>query len=107
MKFTADQLRTSFLTFLQARGHAILPSASLISTGDSTALFTIAGMQPLMPYLLGAPHPLGRRLANAQKCLRTDDIEEVGDATHGTFLEMLGFWSLGDYWKADSQRWTL
>jgi alanyl-tRNA synthetase len=107
MRFTADQVRTSFLTYLQERGHAILPSASLVSTGDSTALFTIAGMQPLMPYLLGAPHPLGLRLANAQKCLRTDDIEEVGDASHGTFFEMLGFWSLGDYWKADSQRWTL
>jgi alanyl-tRNA synthetase len=107
MRFTADQLRTSFLTVLRERGHAILPSASLISTGDSTALFTIAGMQPLMPYLLGAPHPLGRRLANAQKCLRTDDIAEVGDASHGTFFEMLGFWSLGEYWKADSQRWTL
>ncbi|HEY7022331.1 MAG TPA: alanine--tRNA ligase-related protein [Ktedonobacterales bacterium] len=107
MRFTADQLRTSFLTFLQERGHAILPSASLVAAGDSTALFTVAGMQSLMPYLLGAPHPLGRRLANAQKCLRTDDIEEVGDASHGTFLEMLGFWSLGDYWKADSQRWTL
>ncbi|HEX3272850.1 MAG TPA: alanine--tRNA ligase-related protein [Ktedonobacterales bacterium] len=107
MRFTADQLRTSFLTFLQERGHAILPSASLVAAGDSTALFTVAGMQPLMPYLLGAPHPLGRRLANAQKCLRTDDIEEVGDASHGTFLEMLGFWSLGDYWKPDSLRWTL
>lgn len=107
MWFTADQVRTSFLTFLQERGHAMLPSASLVAAGDSTALFTIAGMQPLMPYLLGAPHPLGRRLANAQKCLRTDDIAEVGDASHGTFFEMLGFWSLGDYWKQDSQRWTL
>jgi alanyl-tRNA synthetase len=107
MSFTADQLRTSFLTFLQERGHAILPSASLVAAGDSTALFTVAGMQPLMPYLLGEPHPLGRRLANAQKCLRTDDIEGVGDASHGTFFEMLGFWSLGDYWKQDSQRWTL
>jgi alanyl-tRNA synthetase len=92
---------------LRERGHAILPSTSLIAEGDSTSLFTIAGMQPLMPYLLGAPHPLGRRLANAQKCLRTDDIDEVGDASHCTFLEMLGFWSLGDYWKADSLRWTL
>jgi alanyl-tRNA synthetase len=107
MRFTADQLRRSFLNFLEERGHAILPSASLIAAGDSTALFTIAGMQPLMPYLLGEPHPLGRRLANAQKCLRTDDIAEVGDASHGTFFEMLGFWSLGDYWKQDSQRWTL
>jgi alanyl-tRNA synthetase len=107
MRFTADQLRTSFLTVLRERGHAILPSASLVADGDSTALFTIAGMQPLMPYLLGAPHSLGRRLANAQKCLRTDDIEEVGDASHGTFFEMLGFWSLSDYWKADSLRWTL
>jgi alanyl-tRNA synthetase len=107
MRFTADQLRRSFLNFLEERGHAILPSASLVASGDSTALFTIAGMQSLMPYLLGEPHPLGRRLANAQKCLRTDDIEEVGDASHGIFFEMLGFWSLGDYWKQDSQRWTL
>jgi alanyl-tRNA synthetase len=107
MRFTADQLRTSFLTFLQERGHALLPSASLVAAGDSTALFTIAGMQPLMPYLLGEPHPQGRRLVNSQKCLRTDDIGEVGDASHGTFFEMLGFWSLGDYWKADSLRWTL
>lgn len=107
MRFTADQLRTSFLTFLRERGHAMLPSASLVAAGDSTALFTIAGMQPLMPWLLGAPHPLGRRLVNAQKCLRTDDIAEVGDASHGTFFEMLGFWSLGDYWKQDSLRWTL
>jgi alanyl-tRNA synthetase len=107
MRFTTDQLRRSFLTFLEERGHAILPSTSLVAAGDSTALFTIAGMQPLMPYLLGEPHPQGRRLANAQKCLRTDDIAEVGDASHGTFFEMLGFWSLGDYWKQDSQRWTL
>jgi alanyl-tRNA synthetase len=107
MLCTADQLRASILAFLRERGHAIIPSASLVSTDDSTALFTIAGMQPLMPYLLGEPHPRGRRLANAQKCLRTDDIEEVGDASHGTFFEMLGFWSLGDYWKQDSLRWTL
>jgi len=107
MLITSDQLRASFLAFLRERGHAILPSASLVAAGDSTALFTIAGMQPLMPYLLGEPHPLGRRLANAQKCLRTDDIEEVGDASHGTSFEMLGFWSLGDYWKQDSLRWTL
>jgi alanyl-tRNA synthetase len=107
MRFTADRLRTSFLTFFEERGHTILPSESLVAAGDSTALFNIAGMQPLMPYLLGAPHPSGRRLANSQKCLRTDDIEVVGDAVHSTFFEMLGYWSLGDYWKQDSQRWTL
>ena len=74
---------------------------------DPSALFISAGMHPLVPYLLGEIHPGGRRLVNVQKCLRTDDIEEVGDISHNTFFEMLGFWSLGDYWKQDSLRWTL
>ncbi len=104
---TGDELRQSFLSFFAERGHAIIPSASLVPENDPTALFTSAGMQPLMPYLLGESHPNGRRLTNVQKCLRTDDIEEVGDSSHNTFFEMLGFWSLGDYWKQDSLRWTL
>ena len=104
---TGDELRHSFLHFFAERGHAIIPSAPLVPENDPTVLFTTAGMQPLVPYLLGEAHPQGRRLTNAQKCLRTDDIEEVGDVSHNTFFEMLGFWSLGDYWKQDSLRWTL
>lgn len=104
---TGDQLRQSFLSFFAERGHAIIPSAPLVPENDPTALFISAGMQPLVPYLLGESHPAGRRLTDVQKCLRTDDIEEVGDISHNTFFEMLGFWSLGDYWKQDSQRWTL
>ncbi len=104
---TGDELRHSFLHFFAERGHAIIPSAPLVPENDPTVLFTTAGMQPLVPYLLGEAHPQGRRLTDAQKCLRTDDIEEVGDISHNTFFEMLGFWSLGDYWKEDSLRWTL
>jgi alanyl-tRNA synthetase len=104
---TGDELRHSFLSFFAERGHAIIPSAPLVPENDPTALFISAGMQPLVPYLLGEAHPRGRRLTDVQKCLRTDDIEEVGDVSHNTFFEMLGFWSLGDYWKQDSLRWTL
>jgi alanyl-tRNA synthetase len=104
---TGDELRKVFLSFFAERGHIIIPSASLVPENDPSALFTSAGMHPLVPYLLGEAHPAGRRLANVQKCLRTDDIEEVGDISHNTFFEMLGFWSLGDYWKQDSLRWTL
>ncbi|HEY7125445.1 MAG TPA: alanine--tRNA ligase [Ktedonobacterales bacterium] len=104
---TGEELRQSFLNFFAERGHAIIPSAPLVPENDPTVLFTTAGMHPLVPYLLGEAHPKGRRLANVQKCLRTDDIEEVGDISHNTFFEMLGFWSLGDYWKEHSLRWTL
>ena len=104
---TGDELRTAFLSFFAEHGHALIPSASLVPENDPTALFISAGMHPLVPFLLGESHPEGRRLANVQKCLRTDDIEEVGDISHNTFFEMLGFWSLGDYWKQDSLRWTL
>ncbi len=104
---TGDELRQSFLSFFAERGHIIIPSAPLVPENDPSALFMSAGMQPLVPYLLGEIHPGGRRLVNVQKCLRTDDIEEVGDISHNTFFEMLGFWSLGDYWKQDSLRWTL
>jgi alanyl-tRNA synthetase len=104
---TGDELRQSFINFFAERGHAMIPSAPLVPENDPTALFISAGMQPLVPYLLGESHPNGRRLVSVQKCLRTDDIEEVGDISHNTFFEMLGFWSLGDYWKQDSLRWTL
>ncbi len=98
----AYRLRTLFLDYFRARDHAILGSASLIPEGDPSVLFTTAGMHPLAPYLLGEPHLAGKRLASCQKCLRTNDILEVGDATHLTFFEMLGNWSLGDYWKPES-----
>ena len=98
----ASELRKLFLDFFKAKAHSIIPSASLIPEHDPTVLFTTAGMHPLVPYLLGQPHPLGRRLANTQKCLRTDDIEEVGDSSHLTFFEMLGSWSLGDYFKKEA-----
>jgi alanyl-tRNA synthetase len=104
---TGDELRQSFINFFAERGHAMIPSAPLVPENDPTALFISAGMHPLVPYLLGESHPNGRRLLSVQKCLRTDDIEAVGDISHNTFFEMLGFWSLGDYWKQDSLRWTL
>ncbi len=104
---TGDELRQAFLTFCRERGHTILPSALLVPENDRSVLFTSAGMQSFIPNFMGEPHPGGRRLADVQKCLRTDDIEEVGDISHLTFFEMLGFWSLGDYWKQESLRWTL
>jgi alanyl-tRNA synthetase len=97
-------LRQTFLDHLRANGHVITGSAPLIPEHDPSVLFTTAGMHPLVPYLLGEPHPAGRRLANIQKCLRTNDIMEVGDAKHLTFFEMLGNWSLGDYWKPEAIR---
>jgi len=92
----SKELKTKFLNFFKEKKHAIIPAASLIPEYDPTVLFTTAGMHPLIPYLLGEQHPAGRRLANVQPCVRTDDIEEVGDAWHLTFFEMLGNWSLGD-----------
>ena len=98
-------LRKKFLDFFEKNGHTIIPSAPLVPSeeeqlsGKEKVLFTSAGMQQLIPYLMGKPHPKGNKLADVQKCVRTDDIEEVGDATHHTFFEMLGNWSLGDYWK--------
>src|SRR2546425_9149229 len=96
---TANELRSKYLEFFRERGHAVIPSAPLIPENDPSVLFTTAGMHPLVPYLLGRPHPSGKRLVNCQKCVRTTDIEEVGDASHLTFFEMLGNWSLGDYFK--------
>lgn len=103
---TTNELKQKFIKFFQERGHSLIPSASLIPENDPTVLFTTAGMHPLVPYLLGEKHPLGYRLVNVQKCLRTDDIDEVGDDTHVTFFEMLGNWSLGDYWKNESISWS-
>ncbi len=103
---TREQLINKYLQFFSSKKHAIIPSSSLVPANDPTVLFTTAGMHPLVPYLLGQPHPLGKRLADVQKCIRTGDIEEVGDATHHTFFEMLGNWSLGDYWKKESIEWS-
>src|SRR3989337_1912192 len=103
---TSNELRQKFLDFFEEKGHKVIPSSSLVPENDPTVLFTTAGMHPLVPYLLGQEHSLGRRLANVQKCIRTTDIDEVGDSTHHTFFEMLGNWSLGDYWKKDAITWS-
>ena len=103
---TASELRALFLRFFQEKGHAVIPSASVIPENDPTVLFTTAGMHPLVPYLLGAKHPMGTRLTDVQKCIRTGDIDEVGDASHLTFFEMLGNWSLGDYFKENAITWS-
>ena len=100
------EIRQRFLKFFERRGHVIIPSAPLVPENDPSVLFNTAGMQPLAPYLMGTPHPSGMRLANSQKCVRTQDIEEVGDKTHDTFFEMLGNWSLGDYFKEDAIKWS-
>ena len=99
-------LRTKYLEFFEKNGHKIIPSAPIIPENDPTVLFNTAGMQPLVPYLKGAKHPEGTRLADIQKCFRTNDLDEVGDKTHHTFFEMLGNWSLGDYFKKESITWS-
>ena len=99
---TAKELRNLYLDFFRSKGHAVISSASLIPENDPTVLFTTAGMHPLVPYLMGEKHPEGKRLCDVQKCVRTGDIDEVGDASHCTFFEMLGNWSLGDYFKKES-----
>ena len=99
-------LRKLYLNFFKDRGHAVIPGASLIPENDPTVLFTTAGMHPLVPYLSGEKHPQGTRLTDVQKCVRTGDIDEVGDATHCTFFEMLGNWSLGDYFKKEAISWS-
>ncbi|MCX6796979.1 MAG: alanine--tRNA ligase [Candidatus Doudnabacteria bacterium] len=106
MKITAQQLREKYLEFFKSKGHAIIPSASLVPENDSSILFTTAGMHPLVPYLMGETHPGGKRVANVQKCVRTGDIDEVGDNTHLTFFEMMGNWSFGDYFKEDAIKWS-
>ena len=104
---TADELREMYLKFFESKGHAIIPGASLIPENDPTVLFTTAGMHPLVPYLMGQmPHPAGTRLTDVQKCVRTGDIDEVGDSAHLTFFEMLGNWSLNDYFKKEAISWS-
>jgi len=102
MKITAKELKEKYFEFFKSKGHTLIPNASLIPENDPTVLFTMAGMHPLVPYLLGERHPAGTRLVNVQRCIRTGDIEEVGDAWHLTFFEMLGNWSLGDYFKKEA-----
>src|SRR2546430_8022300 len=96
-----NEVRAKYLRFFKERGHTVSPSASLVPENDPTTLFTGSGMQPLVPYLLGKNHPMGSRLVNSQKAFRAADIEVVGDNRHTTFFEMLGNWSLGDYFKKE------
>ncbi len=106
MFMTLNEVRERFFAFYKEHGHAIIPSARLVPENDPTTLFTGSGMQPLVPYLLGAEHPEGRRLADSQKSFRAEDINEVGDNRHTTFFEMLGNWSLGDYFKEEQLPWV-
>ena len=103
--YTTDQIRKAYLDYFKSKGHAVIPSAPLIPENDPTTLFTGSGMQPMLIYLLGERHPLGTRITDSQRCFRTQDIEEVGDNRHTTFFEMLGNWSLGDYFKKEQIPW--
>lgn len=105
MSLTVNQIRSKYLAYMKEKGHAIIPSSSLVPENDPTTLFTGSGMQPMLPYLLGQPHPLGLRIADSQKAFRSGDIEEVGDNRHTTFFEMLGNWSFGDYFKEEQITW--
>src|SRR3982750_1213434 len=102
---TAQEIRKAYIDFFVAKKHAEIPRSMLVPYNDPTTLFTGSGMQPLLPYLLGQPHPKGTRLVDSQTCLRAQDIEEVGDNRHTTFFEMLGNWSLGDYFKKEQIPW--
>ncbi|MFC5650323.1 alanine--tRNA ligase [Paenibacillus solisilvae] len=104
--YTSNEIRSKYIAFFQENGHAVIQSASVIPENDPTVLFTTAGMHPLVPYLLGEKHPAGSRLTNIQKCIRTGDIDDVGDDTHCTFFEMMGNWSLGDYFKREAIEWS-
>ena len=104
--FTSKELRKKWIEFYEKRGHVNIGAVSLIGDGTTGVMFNVAGMQPLMPYLLGAKHPKGTRLCNVQGCVRTVDIDAIGDATHFTFFEMMGNWSLGDYFKKEKTKWT-
>ncbi len=109
-RMNSAEIRRRFLAFFEKRGHAVIPSASLVTPDEkgvtNATLFNTAGMQPLVPYLLGKEHPAGKRLVDVQKCLRTVDLDDVGDKTHATFFEMLGNWSLGDYFKQEAINWS-
>jgi len=100
------ELIKKYLEFYKSKGHKEIPNSSLIPENDPTVLFTTAGMHPLVPFLLGQLHPLGKRLCNNQRCIRTGDIDSVGNTYHHTFFEMLGNWSLGDYWKKEAVEYT-
>jgi alanyl-tRNA synthetase len=102
----SEEIRKRFLAFFEKRGHAIIPSAPLVPQNDPSVLFNTAGMQPLVPYLLGEPHPAGKRIANIQKCVRTGDLDDIGDNRHFSFFEMMGNWSLGDYFKKEAISWS-
>ncbi|MBI3255900.1 MAG: alanine--tRNA ligase, partial [Candidatus Andersenbacteria bacterium] len=102
---STNEVRQKFLDFFKSRGHVIVPSAPIVPENDPTTLFTGSGMQPMVPYLLGQPHPLGKRIADSQKCLRVQDIEDIGDNRHTTLFEMLGNWSLGDFFKKEQIAW--
>ena len=106
MKITSKELRNKWLSFYESKGHVNIGAVSLIGDGTTGVMFNVAGMQPLMPYLLGKKHPMGTRLCNVQGCVRTVDIDSVGDASHFTFFEMMGNWSLGDYFKKEKTAWT-
>ena len=105
-KITASELRKAWIDFYKERGHVDCGAVSLVSDGSTGVMFNVAGMQPLMPYLLGQKHPMGTRLCNVQGCVRTNDIDSVGDKSHGTFFEMMGSWSLGDYFKEERCKWS-
>lgn len=102
----SEEIRNRFLKFFESRGHKIIPSASLVPENDPSVLFNTAGMQPLVPYLLGQAHPMGRRIVDVQKCVRTGDLDDIGDNRHFSFFEMLGNWSLGDYFKDEAIKWS-
>lgn len=102
----SNEIRSRFLKFFESRGHNIIPSASLVPENDPSVLFNTAGMQPLVPYLLGQKHPMGNRIADIQKCVRTGDLDDIGDNRHFSFFEMLGNWSLGDYFKDEAIKWS-
>ena len=102
----SSEIRDKYIKFFESKGHRQIPSAPVVPENDPSVLFNTAGMQPLVPYLMGQPHPYGTRLCDYQKCMRTNDLDEVGDVTHHTFFEMLGNWSLGDYFKQESVTWS-
>lgn len=102
----SSEIRSRFLKFFEKRGHKIIPSASLVPENDPSVLFNTAGMQPLVPYLLGQEHPMGKRIVDIQKCVRTGDLDDIGDNRHFSFFEMMGNWSLGDYFKEDAIKWS-
>ncbi len=102
----SDEIRSRFLKFFENRGHKIIPSASLVPENDPSVLFNTAGMQPLVPYLMGQKHPMGKRIADIQKCVRTGDLDDIGDNRHFSFFEMMGNWSLGDYFKEEAIKWS-